>query len=65
MRLYRSVDPAELASIESSGAYSLHAGQEGKPFFTTEQPAHEFSRRIFPVTGQPQTVTSVEVASNS
>lgn len=60
-RLYRSVDEDELADIQASSRYTTGRGQEGKPFYPSEEQASRFSRQMYPKTGRPQTVTSIEV----
>lgn len=60
-RLYRSVDDDELADIQASGRYRTGPGQEGKPFYPSEGQASRFSRQMYPRTGRPQTVTSIDV----
>lgn len=58
--IYRAVNQQELQSIQELGRYSLGPGQEGKPFFPTEEQAQSFANRMGS-DDDPYTVTSTEV----
>ncbi|MCU1417165.1 MAG: hypothetical protein JWP32_1339 [Schumannella sp.] len=56
--LFRTVGPRELASIQSSGAYSLGLGSAGKYFYPTIEQAFTMASRYESLGLGPQTVTS-------